>query len=211
MISGILDKADKKNHFFIENKLENLEFFAKETYGRMSKEDIFAINNGKTESRLIKNNMLIIPSCVSDMYEKLGGYGPLSEQFQFTQKGIRTHVNGEKRMGGLWVTDILGFCDEQSQITFVQILYKLSFFYDDRFFPIACTGDWYYFFLVSLDDQSFGAVFGLETYGANPLFDDDFPQPKYLYPNIDAFLEDLGPKKSYEETALPEGVTPLMS
>jgi len=211
VIKKILDKEDKKNQFFIGNNLENFESFAKETYGRMSKEEVFAINNGKCESLLLKNNRLIIPSCVADMYNKLGGYGPLSEQFQFTQNGLHTHLNGVKRMGGLWVTDILGFCDERSQMTFVQILYKLSFFYEDRFFPIACTGDWYYFFLVSLDDQSFGAVFGLETYGANPLFDDNFPQPEYLYPNIDAFLADLGPEKSYEETALPEGVTPLMS
>jgi len=205
----VLDKIEREElpNFNFNGYLEKIET---NLFSLLSVNEIFLINSGNSKSPIIQNNRLKIPTPLLSMLIKLSGSGTISDEYRSTQTAIASLQNGEKRSGGLWVGYIEGFASDNSIRLLLHDLVRISSFFGDRFFPIASSGGDYYF-VISLDDDNYGSVFGIDTYGASSCFEETYPTPEYLYQNIDAFLADLGPEKSYEETALPEGVTPLMS
>lgn len=208
----IIDKSDQSRYFSVNKvQVQDLQTLERQLYSCLSESDAFVIKGGRESNRLIKNNTVLIPKLVVDMHFKLGAHGVVAEECCMTQIGLCTKRGVGKRSGGLDVNLILGFYSREYQNNFVDILYRLACFCEDLFFPIACSFDQYYMFAISLKEQNYGAVFGIETYGCDPIFNENPPKPEYLYPNIDAFLADLGPEKPFEETTLPEGVTPLRS
>lgn len=206
-IRNILDELEKEElpNFNHDDYLEKLE---KNLFSLLSADEIFLINSGNSQSHIIQNNRLKIPTPVLSALIKVGGSGAVSDEYRSTQTAIVRLQNGEKRSGGLWVGYIEGFASDNSIRVLLHDIVRISSFFADQFFPIASSGGDYYF-VISLDDDNYGSVFGIDTYGASSCFEETYPTPQYLYPNIDSFLEDLGPEKPYEATAIPKGVSTI--
>ncbi len=196
-MSDIIDKSDESRYFLV-NELPDLQKLGRQIYSCLSESEAFMISGGAESNRLVKDKTVLIPKPVVDMHIDLGGHGVVAEEYRMTQTGLCTKRGVGKRLGGLGVDIILGFYTHEYQRNFANILYRLVCFCEDNFFPIACSFDRYYIFMISLREGNYGAVFGLETYGADPFSEENFVKPEYLYLNIDDFLVDLGP--SYDDS-----------
>lgn len=186
-ISPIINTKNPTYYELYEGR-EKLIEAQKAIYKNLSKYDASILVD------FIKDEMIIFPEPIVRMMERLGATGLVSGEYQQTQTALCIHEDGYRRWGGLNVGTIIGLPPKGGAYDlFTPSLSNVVMGFDGDFFPFATDGMGPHYYCISLKPDTYGRVYSIIMYDYDYLDEETIPTPDYIYPNIDALLDDLGP------------------
>ncbi len=185
--NAIIDTSASHRYQLYHGK-EHLIEVQKALYKKLSKYDATILMPFK------KNEMIVFPEPIVKMFEYLGATGRVSHDFKQTQTALCIHEDGCRRWGGLNIGSIIGLPqDEEAFESLISSLSDVALGFNGDFFPFAHDGMGPHYYCISLKPETYGRVYSIIMYNYDYLDEETIPTPDYIYPNIDSFLDDLGP------------------
>ncbi len=194
MINSIIDTTKPWRFESFPGKDKVLEI-GERLYELLDENECYILRDGMVASKIIQDSRIVLPKPYVALANELGATGMVSRLFCATKTSLATHEDGIKRAGGLHFAFIDKLSLSPQRFGLIRSLYVVASVFGDRFFPFANDGD-SYFFSFSLMPETYGQIFGMNFYYVNPSNkerSENWPNPEFLYENIESLLNDLGP------------------